>query len=224
MIFRFALGEKHIRISYGVHYKLGPNKRKQWINGGRDGRAGMRGDDGGLHKNACICGKGYSIALLLVCRQIHAEARLLPYQINTFLVRAQPELLDDAFLDQLNDGQKEALRSIVLKPSEAHDSLIDEHEETWEENLRAIKDLEGLKYVHVQLYVHDKFGLNKMQLPAAPGWKFIPIQKSDLKGRDSLWKLRDCARKEECLTLRPVEGLRPMPAASYREIIGRNGW
>ena len=57
----------------------------------------------------------YSIAPLLVCRQIYAEAHLMPYALNVFSFH-DADALNRSFLNRIGDVNRRTLRALVVQP------------------------------------------------------------------------------------------------------------
>ena len=74
----------------------------------------------------------YTINLLLVCRQIHHDASLMPYRLNVFSFNNE-KMFRNRFLASLNASQKQALRAIFVQ---------------WETQKKLAKNLTGLEAVY----------------------------------------------------------------------------
>jgi hypothetical protein len=97
------------------------------------------------------------LALLAVCHQIHAETRLLPFQLNAFRFKSQ-----DAFkswLDKFGRDQKEAIQEVHIVTWMARHMV--EGESWMSKSLDAVfpvDSLFGLRRVEVEVRTNGRMG------------------------------------------------------------------
>jgi hypothetical protein len=95
------------------------------------------------------------LSLLLICRQIYSEARLLPFQCNVFRFKSQDAFIP--WLDQLRPEQVRALRRVELVTWMARHMV---EGESWVakrvEDCFPIQRLEGLRNVRIEVRMNGR--------------------------------------------------------------------
>ena len=177
-IFHFVLGGEHIHVFRDYQRQGTTNgrrprsldKRGYWCLYNTTAGIGASDEDKWKHF--------YSIKLLLVCRQIYAEACLLPYALNIFSAY-NATVLRSAFLPSLKPCQRRALRSLAIKWS-------------WKPAVRVANSMDGVKEVYVWFGDVDEGPW--LGFPSKKNRLVIPIHIEDLDGLDSCDRLQQ--RKE----------------------------
>jgi hypothetical protein len=91
------------------------------------------------------------LALLAVCRQLYAETRLLPFELNAFRFKSQDAF--ESWLDKFDSDQRESIRQVHLVTWMAKHMV--EGEDAW--NLKPVnivlpvKKLSGLRTIEVEV-------------------------------------------------------------------------